>query len=156
VKGLALTVALLALPASAGAQVLTLNCQYESSSDPKTNIERPMSGAFSAIVHMKEPETEGGARIEATTSGCFNYVGAFNEQEVIVRCERVIERRPLNQSHQWRVLACFSRQPRVPGRVVHALHRPLHPSEEVVLTRAAGLIKPSQPNRSAQAPRPEC
>ena len=49
-----------------------------------------MSGAFSAIVHMKEPETEGGARIEATTSGCFNYVGAFNEQEVIVRCERVI------------------------------------------------------------------
>jgi hypothetical protein len=90
VKGLALTVALLALPASAGAQMLTLNCQYESSSDPKTNIELPMSGAFSAIVHMKEPETEGGARIEATTSGCFNYVGVFNEQEVIVGCERVI------------------------------------------------------------------
>jgi hypothetical protein len=131
VRGFALTVALLALPTSVEAQMLTLNCQYESSSDPKTNIERPMSGAFSAIVHMKEPETEGGARIEATTSRCSDYVGVFNEQEVIVRCERVIggskftDHLSINRingefSH------VFSRQPGVPGRVVHALQRPLH------------------------------
>ena len=63
-KGLALTVALLALPASAGAQALTLNCHYEyeisNSYDPeRPDREGPMSGAFSALVRMSKPQLRG-------------------------------------------------------------------------------------------------
>jgi hypothetical protein len=55
VKGLALTVAFLTLPASAWAQVLTLNCRYESAYDGmKAGRKTPKSGGFSAIVHMNE------------------------------------------------------------------------------------------------------
>jgi hypothetical protein len=90
VKGLALIVAflVLALPAPAGAQVLTLNCQYESSYEPmKAGSEAPATGSFSAIVRMNE--APGVARIETTTLGCFVYVGGFDEQEVAGDCERV-------------------------------------------------------------------
>jgi hypothetical protein len=85
-KGLGLTVAFLALPASAWAQVLTLHCRYESAYDgTKTGSKTPKSGGFSAIVHMNELPAM--ARIETTTSGCFDYVGGFDEQEVTGDCE---------------------------------------------------------------------
>ena len=85
-KGLALTVALLALPVPAGAQVLTLNCQYESSYEPKKGVSETTTGGFSAVVHMNE--ALGSAKIEATTVGCFDYVGSSDEQEVVGNCER--------------------------------------------------------------------
>ena len=78
-------------PAQAWAQYieLTLNCQYESSYEPlKGGIETPTSGAFSAIVHMNQNITV--ATIEATTPGCFDYVGSFTDLEVAVDCERTI------------------------------------------------------------------
>jgi hypothetical protein len=54
-KCLALTVAFLALPASAWAQVLTLNCRYQSVYDGiKAGSKTSKSGGFSAIVHMNE------------------------------------------------------------------------------------------------------
>jgi hypothetical protein len=85
-KCLALTVAFLALPASAWAQVLTLNCRYQSVYDGiKAGSKTSKSGGFSAIVHMNE--LPGVARVEITTSGCFDYVGGFDEQEVTGDCE---------------------------------------------------------------------
>ena len=81
----AISLLALLLPAQAWAQTLTLNCQYESSYDAKANSETPISGGFSAIVRMAETI----ATIEATTFGCFDYVGSFTEQEVAVGCERV-------------------------------------------------------------------
>jgi hypothetical protein len=87
VKGLALTVAFLALPASAWAQVLTLNFRYENAYEPaEGGTTTPMTGGFSAIIHMNNL---GSAKIETTTIGCFNYVGAFDEQEVVGNCERL-------------------------------------------------------------------
>jgi hypothetical protein len=91
VKGLALAVALLALPTTARAQALTLNCQLESSYDPKTEIETPMSGGFSAIVRTSDGQTS----IEATTTGgCSEYVGFVNEQEIGGWCNGSVEFEP--------------------------------------------------------------
>jgi hypothetical protein len=76
------------LPAQAWAQVaeLTLNCQYESSFDTKKpESEIPTTGGFSAIVRMQANQV---ATIEATTIGCFDYVGGFSELEVAGDCER--------------------------------------------------------------------
>jgi hypothetical protein len=87
-KAAAITFLVFALPASAGAQALTLNCQVESSYEPmKAGSETPATGSFSAIVRINE--VPGVARIEATTFGCFVYVGGFDEQEVAGDCERV-------------------------------------------------------------------
>jgi hypothetical protein len=81
-KTAALAFLALVLPAQAWAQIaeLTLNCQYESSYDPmKAGSETPVTGSFTAIVRMNE--VPGVAKIEATTFGCFVYVGGFDEQE---------------------------------------------------------------------------
>jgi hypothetical protein len=81
----------LLLPAQAWAQTteLTLNCQYESTYEPLKGdgSESPMSGGFSAIVRMTQA---GAATIEATTFGCFDYVGSFTNLEVAGDCERTI------------------------------------------------------------------
>jgi hypothetical protein len=45
-----------------------------------------MSGAFSAIVRMNQAGAF--ATIEATTPGCFDYVGSFADLEVAGDCER--------------------------------------------------------------------
>jgi hypothetical protein len=79
------------LPAQAWAQTteLTLSCQYESSYQPlKGGSESPPSGAFSAIVHMNQAGAF--ATIEATTPGCFDYVGSFTNLEVAADCERTV------------------------------------------------------------------
>lgn len=86
VRTLIAAVIWLAVPSCAGAQTLTL--KYETSFEAsKPENETPMSGGFSAIVHMNE--VPGVARIEATTLGCFVFVGGFDELEVTGDCERV-------------------------------------------------------------------
>ena len=89
-KAAAISFLALLLPAQAWAQTteLTLNCQYESTIEPlKAGSESPMSGGFSAIVRMTQA---GAATIEATTFGCFDYVGSFTNLEVAGDCERTI------------------------------------------------------------------
>jgi hypothetical protein len=87
-KTAAIALLALLLPAQARAQVveLTLNCRYESAYEPlKAQSEAPVSGSFSAIVRMQTNQV---ATMDATTSGCFDYVGTFNELEVAGECER--------------------------------------------------------------------
>jgi hypothetical protein len=88
VRAVALTISFfaLALPASAGAQVLTLNCQYEITYDMKLLTKTLETGGFPAIIYINE--VPGVARIE-TNSGRFVYVGGFDEQELTGDCERV-------------------------------------------------------------------
>jgi hypothetical protein len=89
VRAVALTISFfaLALPASAGAQVLTLNCQYEITYDMKLLTKTLETGGFPAIIYINE--VPGVARIETTNSGRFVYVGGFDEQELTGDCERV-------------------------------------------------------------------
>ena len=87
-KALAISLLALLLPAPALARVLTLSCQYESSYEAtKGGSESPMSGGFSAILHMNE--LPGVARIETTILGCLVYVGGFDRQEVAGDCVRI-------------------------------------------------------------------
>ena len=80
---------LLPLQARAQSVELTLNCNYESAFDVMKRQTRKTSGDFSAIVRMQEGATPS-ATIEATTTGCFDYVGSFNELGVSGDCERAI------------------------------------------------------------------
>lgn len=91
-KAAAISFVALLLPAQAWAAEtieLTLNCQYESSYRPlKEESEYPTTGVFSAIVRMSQAGDF--ATIEATTSGCFDYVGSFTNLEVAGDCERTV------------------------------------------------------------------
>ncbi len=80
---------LLLLPFQAQAQVveLTLSCEYERTYDPTTSLEQELSGNFSAVVRMTPPAA---ATMVATSVGCFDYDGSFDELEVYGDCERTI------------------------------------------------------------------
>jgi hypothetical protein len=71
---------------------LRLNCEYERFlTDREGEHESgPVSGSFSAIVHMKQDKTGTFALIEATTIGCFDYVGSFTDLVVTGDCERTV------------------------------------------------------------------
>jgi hypothetical protein len=82
---------LVPLQAKAQSVELTLNCEYESSYDLKTNLTERTSGGFSAIVQMqtlKDGTTN--ATIQATTIYCFNFLGSFGDLEVAGDCERTL------------------------------------------------------------------
>jgi hypothetical protein len=85
--GIVLLAVLVPLQGWAQTVDLTLNCQYESVFDPTTTLRSPSSGSFSAIVRMR---TDGTATIEATTGGCFDYVGSFTELQVSGDCKNTI------------------------------------------------------------------
>jgi hypothetical protein len=86
-----LLTALLPLQQTQADQIqLTLNCQVETVMDSKTGQESKLSDSFSAIVSMSNPH-EGTATIEATTFGCLNYEGSFEELQVFGECERTVE-----------------------------------------------------------------
>jgi hypothetical protein len=70
---------------------LTLNCQYESvaENDGKgLGPRKQASGSFSAIVLMMGSDA---AFIDATTAGCFDYVGSFTDLQVTGDCERTTD-----------------------------------------------------------------
>jgi hypothetical protein len=82
-------ISLLPLETQADQIQLTLNCQVENAIDMKTTQESKSSESFSAIVHLPNSQNDV-AIIEATTFGCFDYVGSFSELEVSGDCERTV------------------------------------------------------------------
>lgn len=105
----ATAVGLLALlfPLQAGAQSveLTLNCDYETASDMNAHDAdgKPVfpaavksSGSFSAIVRLADDT----ATIEATTSGCYHFVGSFSELSVGGECENTVNSGSMT-IHDW-------------------------------------------------------
>jgi hypothetical protein len=86
-----LSLLLSSLQAKAQPAELTLNCAYESSYDIKSSLTEKTSGSFSATVRMQT--LKGGtqtATIHATTVGCFDFDGSFDELEVYGDCERTV------------------------------------------------------------------
>jgi len=101
------------LPLQAQAQQtqLTLNCQIESAYDVRAKRADASSGSFSAIVRMSSKDDI--AKIEATTDGCFDYEGSFDELQVSGECNRTVE---TTQFH------AFMRIDRITGKFEHIFY----------------------------------
>jgi hypothetical protein len=102
---LVLLMALLPLQTQAQEIQLTLNCEIESAFDVKTHRADASSGGFSAIVRMSSNSQDGTVTIEATTVGCNDYAGSFDELRVSGECNRTVG---TSKTHTFLRIDCIS------------------------------------------------